>query len=380
MQKPQDNGRTKVKLSGWRLATVRAGLVACGLVLACLTLELGLRIVKPRIPTSTVLSAYFEYDAVTGWRGTPLAEGRFVTANFDSKVSHDAEGWRSSGFTDSIDDEASSSRRVVWCVGDSMTWGWGVSDGETFVDQLNRQSESTTHFRNLGIPGYSSVQEYLQLKQQFELGHVPDQVVVFFCGNDWEGNLADSRRDPPQPWAARHGDTWTIEGTPVPKTLGWTVRTWLRRNSLAFSFLNYHYKRARQSRASQATPEHGVATPRPPSDTEQQALKFVYGEIQALCREHRVELFVATDFWRTAELDRICRELEIPVITAARHLPPDYDPKSVTPDQRLTFATDPHWTPLGHALVARAIREGLQTPSTATRVGSGGKTVAPPKY
>jgi len=342
--------------------------------LALLALEIGLRIINPRIPTSTVLSAFFEYDAVTGWRGKPHADGRFVTANFDSSVSHGADGWRRSTVAASIDEDADSSQQVVWCVGDSMTWGWGVNDGETFVDQLNRQAGPQARFRNLGIPGYSAVQEYLLLKQQFEMGRVPDQVVIFFCGNDWEGNLADPRRDPPQPWAARQGESWTIEGTPVPKSFGWAVRSWLRRSSYAFAFLNYHYKRARQARPSDSTQEQYVPVVYQPTQTEQEAMKFVYENIKALCREHRVELFVATDFWSQPELEQICRELEIPLISAVAQLPAGYDPKSVTRDQALQFATDPHWTVLGHSLVARAVRDGLDAAPLMARGGDGRAT------
>lgn len=353
---------------GWRLALLRAGLAASGIVALLIALELGLRIVDVRLPTASVLSVYFEHDAVLGWRGAPNAEARFVTSSFDALISHDAEGWRRTAVTSSLDDDADSPRQVVWCVGDSMTWGWGVDDGQTYVDQLNRLAGPRTQYRNLGVVGYSAVQEYLLLKQQFERGRKPDQVVVFFCGNDWEENLL-SRAETPRPVVRFHEGAWTIDASPIPKSFTWQIRTWLRRHAYSFTFLNYHYRRATDRRTKPGQADRNPTATAEITVQEREALKFVYGEIRDLCRSHQVAFCVASDFWRPPELAEVCRELDVPLLCAAAELPPGYDPQAVGPEQSVQFVADPHWTPLGHELVARSIRHGLERSSAIARGG-----------
>lgn len=373
MQAGESHPRSRRALQGWRLAAARSGLLAASISLTLVGLELALRVCSPRIPSATVLGTFFEFDATTGWRGKPLAHGDFVTAAFDTHVTHDEFGWRVA--RDFQADEESSreaagvSRRDIWCVGDSMTWGWGVNDGETFVDHLNRNAEPGTRFHNRGVPGYSSVQEYLLLKREFEASRRPDVVIVFFVPNDWDGNLPDDRRDPPQPWVEQRNGVWSWAGLPVEPTMGWPMRNWLTSNSRAFTFLNYHAKLLQQWRHQRSTMQRFNEASHDPTTTEQAALKFVYEQMQRLCHEYDVELVVACGFTPQPELASICQQLDLPLISAAAQRPADYDPHQVTADEALTFANDPHWSKRGHALVAKAVHTELSNsqPQVARR-------------
>lgn len=347
----------------FRQACARLGLAVLGVTIVLLLLEVGLRIVDPKIPTSTVMSVFFEYDSTLGWRGKSEARGAFVTSNFATQVSHDRQGWRQTDLSSAGEQAAGANTHVVWCVGDSMIWGWGVSDGQTVVDHLNRAAAPGTIYCNRGIPGYSAVQEYLLLKQLFELGSLPHEVVVFFVPNDWSGNLADPPPVSPQPRAELRDGQWAIAGTPVPHTLGWPVRTGLSQHSRAFAFLNYHYQRARQWKRKHGAGRFEPAT-HEPTETEVAAMRFVYGQMRTLCREYNVRLSVASGFWSEPQLARLCDELEIPFISAEAQRPSDYDPATIEPEQALTFATDPHWSPRGHALIARAVHDGLDRAAT----------------
>jgi hypothetical protein len=171
-------------------------LLAGSLALTFAVLEAGLRCAGFKPQTATVLSTYFQWDAQAGWRGRPNAQCRFTTTNFDVQISHGPNGFRRCGYDGPLAADASSPHRVVWCVGDSMTWGWGVDDGKTFVDCLNRQSADGTRYRNLGHPGFSPIQEYLLLKELFDAGYSPAQVLILFCINDLKDNV-DGRDQSP---------------------------------------------------------------------------------------------------------------------------------------------------------------------------------------
>lgn len=351
--------RPRRRFGGWKIHVARTLLILGGLGFVFAALEVALRVVDVRVPTATILSSFFEYDRATGWRGRPLASHRFATSEFDTQVAHDRDGWRRVPALESpsSDDEP---RRVVWCVGDSMVWGWGVNDGETLVDRLNDAAGPSVRFQNRGIPGYSSIQEYLMLRERFASGERPDQVILFFCVNDWSGNLFDSKADPPQPGAECVGGEWSIAGSPVPTSWRWSARSWLLRNSHAFGFLNYHYKRIThgQRKLEQTRREqHELA---PPTADQQQALRFAYRQIQRLCDEHRVELVVATSVQAHPELDVICADLGIATLDLRRAL----DTPSAS-ESTLTFAHDPHWTVAGHVAIAQTVIEQLSAQESA---------------
>ena len=61
--------------------------------------------------------------------------------------------------------------RVVF-VGDSVTFGWGVNDGDTFAAQLAQRWPSA-HILNAGIPGYNSA----QVRQRVEA--IPHDVALY---------------------------------------------------------------------------------------------------------------------------------------------------------------------------------------------------------
>jgi lysophospholipase L1-like esterase len=217
-----------------------------GSVVFCsLGLELTMRVAGVRPQTATVLSTYFQYDDQTGWRGKPGAASRFATTNFDVFVSHDAEGFRRGGYEAALASDATSANRITWVLGDSGTWGWGVEDGKTYVDGLNRLSNDGTRYRNLGHCGYSSVQQYLLLKDLFGRGIKPAEVVVLFCGNDLHENLDDKDQSPARAYLKVVGDEATLMNHPTPRTGGWGLGTWLKNHSLVWNHAHYYATRAK---------------------------------------------------------------------------------------------------------------------------------------
>ncbi|NVK64962.1 MAG: hypothetical protein HWE22_10265 [Flavobacteriales bacterium] len=80
----------------------------------------------------------------------------------------------------------------VFVMGCSFTYGMGVDDSLSFPYQL-QQAFSNVDIRNFGVPGFGSVQSYLQLKEEIATGNIPEMVVVNFCDFHHERNSLTPR-------------------------------------------------------------------------------------------------------------------------------------------------------------------------------------------
>ena len=117
------------------------------------------------------------FDPELGWRLTPHWSGSHQHYDFNVDYHIDYTGLRA-------DPQESDARPRVAVLGDSFTFGLGVADTETFVSLLNADEETPASYVNLGVPGYSTDQEYLLLKQ-IGKSIAPDVVlVVVYLGND----------------------------------------------------------------------------------------------------------------------------------------------------------------------------------------------------
>jgi len=80
------------------------------------------------------------------------------------------------------------SYRII-SLGDSVTFGWGINEKDTFSNvlekKLKKKSNKNIEVINLGIPGYSALDEVAQF-ETLGLKFNPDMVLITFVGNDWE--------------------------------------------------------------------------------------------------------------------------------------------------------------------------------------------------
>ncbi|KAA3609448.1 MAG: hypothetical protein DWQ01_08935 [Planctomycetota bacterium] len=77
------------------------------------------------------------------------------------------------------------SRRItVHCVGDSMTMGWGVEDGESYPEQLAGMLGEDYRVVNLGVDGIGLIAAWHRCMVMAE-EHPPDYVLYQFISNDW---------------------------------------------------------------------------------------------------------------------------------------------------------------------------------------------------
>jgi len=75
-------------------------------------------------------------------------------------------------------------------LGDSYSFGMGVADGEEYPALLNGMLDERYAVINLAAPGWGLTQ---QIRRYYELGqlYAPSMVILQFCGNDVEDNLAN---------------------------------------------------------------------------------------------------------------------------------------------------------------------------------------------
>ena len=148
--------------------------------------ELGLRVYLTRHTLYDVeMSRYateFKMPAENpriGHVHRPGREGRLMNV----EVRINADGLRD----DELPRERGEARRLIF-LGDSLTFGWGVEQPQTFEHLLERrlsEEVAPTEIVNFGTGNYNTTQE-VQLFLEKGLAYAPDAVVVFYFINDAE--------------------------------------------------------------------------------------------------------------------------------------------------------------------------------------------------
>ncbi len=112
--------------------------------------------------------------------------GLFHKSDFSAEYRGVTYTTNSKGLRDGALDYARTPGRArVVLLGDSIVWGYGVSDGETLPDYLEH-ARPATEIVNLGVAGYGTGQELMLLRVE-GLRYDPDLVLlVFTVANDVE--------------------------------------------------------------------------------------------------------------------------------------------------------------------------------------------------
>lgn len=178
----------------WEAAVVVAAVTAGLLVL----LELALSLIMPDMPyelyrfdrrTGYILKPGARFTGLTGLFSPALCRGG--AARYTASV--DARGERA------VPASAPGRPRTLMVLGDSCSFGWELSDHETFANLLAARAAREgimLTVRLLAVPGYSSLEGYLGYLDRG--GAPPDVAVVAFGANDedpihtwWRGGLTD---------------------------------------------------------------------------------------------------------------------------------------------------------------------------------------------
>ena len=197
-----------------RKVVIFSTIVICCSILMVLTLcELVLRYRDRSGQGPDLLDpGLIRYDKALGWKLRPRWQSNHWHRDFQASYQTNRYGFR--GEFPRLGDH--DGRRVAF-LGDSFTFGFGVNDHETFVHRLNGKVTGDQYL-NFAVPGYSTDQQYLLLRQRV-FNFRPDVVVlVTYLGNDLFDNLL------PFPLQASHGKPYFelsgnllfLKNSPVP--------------------------------------------------------------------------------------------------------------------------------------------------------------------
>lgn len=159
-------------------------LMAMSLLVTLGAVEVALRLVAPS-PPRTMSGPQLEglrlhrKDAELGWVPRPNASGAHDEQGlFTSTFRTNARGIR--GPEHALAKPVGTTRIVA--IGDSFTWGYGVSNGEPYPDRLQVLLPGTEVI-NLGVTAYDLKQEIRYLARE-GVQYAPDVVVLGLCLND----------------------------------------------------------------------------------------------------------------------------------------------------------------------------------------------------
>lgn len=148
------------------------------------------------------------YDPELGW--TPTVGYSSDNNFFGTQITILRDGTRSNGRPIG---NPPASAEIILAIGDSMTFGEEVADGETWPAHLERLSERTV--LNAGVPGYGVDQSYLRTRQLVEK-YDPDILIFSFIADDIGRAEAWLRFGAPKPYFELIENQLVLRNTPVP--------------------------------------------------------------------------------------------------------------------------------------------------------------------
>ncbi len=263
-----------------------------------------------------------------------------------------------------------ATRRVLH-IGDSMTFGIGVSREETFTADLERLEPGTQHI-NGGIPGTAPDAYFLVLRQWLTLHDVDLAVMYVFEGNDlaglddqypccdWQSLLTYGSGGPAMrcPTAARidfskAGGTWLRYNSPPP----YLVRALIPYSSAAAYIAAVIVSRM---------PLKPLAVHQSEA-TEFQHLESILRAVRDAVRVRRTPFVVVVLPSRTWAENRTTEHLAPEIVKVAQRLnlpaldTSDVVREAVVRGQHIFFdmPLDPHFSAAGHAVIARWLHDRL---------------------
>lgn len=267
---------------------------------------------------------YATYDPVLGWTHVPNASARHRSDEFDVAVEINALGLRDRPRTA---EPAPGVFRVL-AVGDSFTFGFGVTGDEAFPALLDARRPDV-EWLNGGVCGYGTDQALLFLEAR-GLAWRPRLVVLTLCSNDVEENLRDEMYGRAKP-------RLVVDGERVVRPAGDVPFPWLARTSMLWRSIDKNLWAWRRR-----IPE-GVE-----ADKGRRVLRAILREIARTCAASSIDLVVVRTF----------EYLELPDRHHGYHVLDLVHPLQGRED--LVFARDRHWNPAGHRFVADRIEAFLE--------------------
>jgi GDSL-like Lipase/Acylhydrolase family len=272
----------------------------------------------------------YAYDARLGWFPVPRSTRRYDDGARTIVATHNERGFRDR-------DHGAKDRPRLLFLGDSFVWGYGVGDGDRFTDFLQKDLPDWEVF-NEGVSGYGTDQELLVLEATLE-DVAPDLVVLVFCSNDDDDNSTNERYVGYfKPYFVEENGTLRLRGVPVPKSINYyaVAHPKLFRVRLVRALADLLFRSWGPAKVQNPDPTLALLA-RMRTLVESRRARFLVGCIDPC---PAVEAFLAKEGVPTVRLE-----------TELRFMEPG-------PGGKLFPG---HWTPEGHAVIAREMREFLET-------------------
>jgi len=216
----------------WQRRSAKLALATLAVLITSGVCELAARVLLPAPPDDTRQPRIaYRYDSEIRYVLSPSQQGWID----DGWLTINSLGFR--GHEIATPKPPGTFRIAV--IGDSVTMGWGVGDGETYAAQLEallraRFPGRRTDVANLGVGGYNTRQEVALLERNIERLQ-PDLVLVGFYSNDVPDALDDAQAAAPGGTriAARDPRNGQLLHMNPAATSGWTRQ--LRRSRVAYT-------------------------------------------------------------------------------------------------------------------------------------------------
>jgi hypothetical protein len=173
-------------------ASRKIALVLSSIGVTLLLLEAGFRVFFPNYlgpPPETFGPVVVEFDPDLGWRNRPGSYRASYQVNgqeYGVTITIGPSGERQLGAPDADTEGTGGEIAVVGC---SNTFGWGVSDGDTYSASLAR-AFPRYRFVNLAANAYGTYQALLSLERRYAQAPPPKAVIYGFIAHHAERNVA----------------------------------------------------------------------------------------------------------------------------------------------------------------------------------------------
>jgi lysophospholipase L1-like esterase len=177
--------------------------------------EIVVRAAKPQPVYLTEAPGIFfiRHDTLLGWANREGAEGIYAPAPAIPRTSVRINAL---GYRGELRPKTKSSRQRILFLGDSNTFGYGVEERERFSELLEKMSSGRFEQVNLGVFGYGTDQEALQLESS-GIEWRPDQVVLAVSAGDLSDSMSSVNGGAAKPYFKLFGDRLMVQNTPVPE-------------------------------------------------------------------------------------------------------------------------------------------------------------------
>jgi len=195
-------------------------LIFLGIFSGLIVSELILAVFYPQKPLNIVAENIFfvEHDNELGWVNKKGAQGTYKP-NPDEKSIHvriNSEGMRG-GERNGDRNRDKRDRRILF-LGDSVTFGHGIDESESYPEAFKTLLSDGYDVINLGVIGYGTDQEYLLLKREFNK-YMPDMIVVGFTPGDVRDNMCSLMNNYYKPFFKLKDSRIELHGVPVPEAV-----------------------------------------------------------------------------------------------------------------------------------------------------------------